>query len=100
MTAIFKIIELFADALSYLRLYALGLASMVMASTFNEMAALVGGGLFGGMILLFGHTINITLGLMAGTLHGLRLNFLEWYHHCFEGDGKPFRPLMLFSKGD
>jgi V/A-type H+-transporting ATPase subunit I len=30
---------------------------------------------------------------MGGTIHGLRLNFLEWYHYSFEGGGKPFDPL-------
>ncbi len=98
VTSMFKIIEVFADTLSYLRIYALGLASMVMASTFNDMGEMVGGGLLGALVIAFGHTINIGLGTMAGTLHGLRLNFLEWYHHSFEGGGKKFRPLRIFIK--
>lgn len=98
ITSIFKVIEVLADTLSYLRIYALGLASMVMASTFNDMGAMVGGGVLGAIVILFGHTINIVLGTMAGVLHGLRLNFLEWYHHSFEGGGKNFRPLRLFIK--
>jgi V/A-type H+-transporting ATPase subunit I len=95
--AAFKMIEIFADTLSYLRLYALGLASMVLAATFNEIGMKVGY-LFGGLIILFGHCINITLGVSAGLIHGLRLNFLEWYHHCFEGGGKKFNPLKLFVR--
>lgn len=98
LAIVFKLIEVFADVLSYLRLYALGLAGMVMASTFNEMGAMVGGGIIGALVIFFGHTINITLTVMAGVLHGLRLNFLEWYHHCFEGGGRKFRPLRLFIK--
>lgn len=91
-----KPIELFADILSYLRLYALGLAAMILASTFNEMGMNVGfvGGFF---IILIGHIINVVVGLMGGTIHGLRLNFIEWYHHSFEGGGKLLNPLKLLK---
>lgn len=95
-----KIIELFADVLSYLRLYALGLAAMILAGTFNEMGQKLGfaAGFF---VILIGHVINITVGIMGGTIHGLRLNFIEWYHHSFEGGGKLFNPLKLMkSRGE
>lgn len=97
IAALFKAIEVFADCLSYLRLYALGLASMVLAGTFNEIGPDIGGPMFGWIIILLGHTVNITLGVMAGVIHGLRLNFLEWYHHCYEGGGKKFNPLRLLK---
>jgi len=91
-----KLIELFADILSYLRIYALGLASMILADTFNSMGASLG--LFiGFFIILLGHVINIVVGIMGGTIHGLRLNFIEWYHHSFTGGGKLFQPLKLLK---
>jgi V/A-type H+/Na+-transporting ATPase subunit I len=84
------------DVLSYLRLYALGLASMILAETFNNLALSMN--IFMGfLILLLGHTINLSLGIIGGIIHGLRLNFLEWYNHCFEGGGKLFNPLKLFK---
>jgi V/A-type H+/Na+-transporting ATPase subunit I len=86
------IIQLFADSLSYLRLYALGLAGGMMAATTNELAASVNI-VFGIVILILGHTVNIVLSIMSGVIHGLRLNFLEWYHYSFEGGGKLFNPL-------
>lgn len=95
-----KVIELFADVLSYLRLYALGLAAMILAGTFNDMGVNLGfaAGFF---VILIGHAINITVGIMGGTIHGLRLNFIEWYHHSFEGGGKLFNPLKLMkSRGE
>jgi len=87
-------IQVFSDVLSYLRLYALALAGMVMAATFNEMGEKVGivGGFF---IIVIGHTINMNLSIMAGAIHGLRLNFLEWYRYSFEGGGRLFNPLRL-----
>ena len=93
---IFKIIQIFADVLSYLRLYALGLASMIMASTFNGLAR-EAGLFFGFFIILFGHSVNIALGTLAGVIHGLRLHFLEWYHYSFEGGGKKYNPLKKIT---
>jgi V/A-type H+/Na+-transporting ATPase subunit I len=91
-----NLVQVFADILSYLRLYALGLAGMIMASTFNSMGASMPI-FFGIFVIIIGHIINITLGIMGGIIHGLRLNFIEWYNHCFDGDGKLFNPLKLFK---
>ena len=90
-------IQVFGDVLSYLRLYALGLAGMIVASTFNSMGTKFGP-VVGVLMILCGHGLNICLSSMAGVVHGLRLNFLEWYHYCFEGGGKRFNPLRLSKK--
>jgi V/A-type H+-transporting ATPase subunit I len=94
------VIMIFSDILSYLRLYALALAGTILAETFNGMGEVVGlvGGFF---IVVIGHGVNIALGLMSGVIHGLRLNFIEWYHYSFQGGGRLFKPLMLLkSKED
>lgn len=85
-------IQIFGDILSYLRLYALGLAGGIVSATVNELA---GSAIFivGILILIIGHSVNIVLCIMGGVIHGLRLNFLEWYHYCFHGGGKMFDPL-------
>ena len=88
------IIQVFGDVLSYLRLYALGLAGMIVASTFNTLGVKFGW-FIGIFVILLGHSLNIALSTMAGVVHGLRLNFLEWYHYCFVGGGKKFNPLRL-----
>lgn len=87
-------IQVFADILSYLRLYALALAGMVQAGIYNEMGLQYG---FFGIIFitLIGHFINLNLTIMSGVIHGLRLNFLEWYHYSFEGGGRLFNPLRI-----
>ena len=100
IASIFKAVEIFADILSYLRLYALGLASMVMAATFNHIALMTGNYFLGALICLLGHTINMGLAIMAGVIHGLRLNFLEWYRHCFEGGGRKFNPLRVLTNSN
>lgn len=85
-------IQIFGDILSYLRLYALALASTIVARTFNEMGVNIGL-VIGSVVIVAGHSINLLLGTMGGVVHGLRLNFIEWYHYCFEGEGKLFNPL-------
>lgn len=92
ISEITNVIRVLADVLSYLRLYALALAGAIMARTFNDLGIDIGL-IIGVIVILFGHTINILLSTMAGVIHGLRLNFIEWYHHCFEGGGRLFNPL-------
>ncbi|MBA3239186.1 MAG: V-type ATP synthase subunit I [Parachlamydiaceae bacterium] len=87
-----NVIQIFADAMSYLRLYALGLSGALVVSTMNDLAS----GLnvvLGGLLLVVAHIVNLGLCVMGGVIHGLRLNFLEWYHYSFEGGGKKFNPL-------
>lgn len=88
---------LFGDVLSYMRLFALGLASASLALTFNDLAAqaqaaLPGLGLLIAiLILLFGHALNFALAIMSGVVHGLRLNFIEFYKWGLSEEGYPFK---------
>lgn len=81
------IIQVFSDVLSYLRIYALGLAGAMvgasvvqMSMNFHPILAIP--------ILLIGHGVNLVLAIMGGVIHGLRLNFIEWYHYSFDGGGR------------
>lgn len=96
MLELATVIQVFSDVLSYLRLYALGLAGSMMSSTFNDigMQMPIVAGL---AVILIGHVVNIVLSIMGGVIHGLRLNFLEWYHYSFEGGGKMHEPLELLE---
>lgn len=67
-----------------------------MAETFNRMGIDLGL-FFGIIVILGGHGINFVLGTMGGVIHGLRLNFIEWYHYSFDGGGKLFKPLRRFT---
>lgn len=95
-----KAIQIFADTLSYIRLYALALAAMILAATFNQLG--MNAGYVGGfLIILVGHLTNIVLSTMGGVIHGLRLNYIEWYHYSFGGNGKLFKPLKTrIRKGE
>ncbi|MBT3394431.1 MAG: V-type ATP synthase subunit I [Waddliaceae bacterium] len=92
-----NVIPVFSDVLSYLRLYALGMAGAMMSGTFNDIGMSMA--LIPGIaVIVLGHGINIVLSIMGGVIHGLRLNFLEWYHYSFEGGGKRLKPLSLLKK--
>lgn len=86
----------FGDILSYLRLFALGLASASLAVTFNELAdqamgAGAGVGLLLGLVILaVGHMLNLVLAVVSGIVHGLRLNLIEFYHWGINEEGHPF----------
>jgi V/A-type H+-transporting ATPase subunit I len=92
-----RVTKLFGDVLSYLRLFALGLASASLALTFNDLAgsineALPGIGLlFAALVLVLGHGITLALGIMSGVVHGLRLNFIEFFGWALTDEGYPFR---------
>lgn len=91
------ITKLFGDVLSYMRLFALGLASASLAGTFNNLAAQLAetmpgvGVLLAILILTFGHVVNLALGIMSGVVHGLRLNFIEFFGWGFSDEGYPFK---------
>lgn len=98
-TGIFElmtVIQVFADILSYLRLYALSLAGAIVSGTISEVAGVLP--LAAAIVvMIIAHFINLVLNTMSGVIHGLRLNFIEWYHYSFEGGGKQFRPLKLLK---
>ena len=91
-----KISGAFGDVLSYLRIFALGLASATLGMTSNQLATQVIDAMptFGYMmaiiILIVGHTINFGLGIMSGVVHGLRLNVIEFFNWSISDDGYPF----------
>ena len=96
-------ISTFSDTLSYIRLMAVGLASGIIALTFNTLALQVADGalwrwLPASMILLFGHGLNFALCMIAILAHGVRLNILEfsnnvgvsWSGYTFAPFGKKY----------
>jgi V/A-type H+-transporting ATPase subunit I len=98
LLALTQVTKIFGDALSYLRLFALGLASASLALTFNDLAAQAAaqvegiGLLLKILLLLIGHSLNLLLAVVSGVVHGLRLNYIEFYNWALSGEGYPFRP--------
>lgn len=91
---------LLGDVLSYIRLFALGLAGGILGSVFNQLALQVAGGLPAWigwlpmiLIMVLGHGLNFALALISSVVHPLRLTFVEFYKNAgFDGGGKAYQP--------
>jgi V/A-type H+/Na+-transporting ATPase subunit I len=94
-----RVTSAFGDVLSYLRLFALGLASASLAVAFNGMAGRLGESMGGIgllcvlLVLVIGHGLNFVLGISSAVIHGLRLNVIEFFNWGMTEEGKLFRPL-------
>ena len=90
---------LLGDVLSYLRLYALGLAGAKLGEAFNAIGlqALGDGGVgwvWFILIVVIGHTLNVAMCVLGAFVHPLRLNFLEFFKNSgYEGSGRTYKPL-------
>ena len=87
----------FGDILSYSRLFALGLATGIIASVVNTMAGMTWGLPYIGKlitigILLGGHLFNIVINALGGFIHTARLQFVEFFTKFYEGGGEKFEP--------
>ncbi len=88
------------DVISYIRLFAVGIAGLAVADAFNQMALSAGfntvvAGLGAALILVFGHILNIVLSMFAILVHGIRLNILEFSGHLgMEWTGVTYDPLQ------
>lgn len=84
ISVLLGVVNVFSDIVSYIRLWAVGLAGAAIAQTVNEMAGPTLGGflIFAGIILLvFGHGLNMVLNVLSVIVHGVRLNTLEFSSH-------------------
>lgn len=92
-----QLTKIFGDVMSYIRLFALGLASSSLAITFNQLAEQVAaelpglGLLLSLLVLVLGHGLNLVLAVVSGVVHGLRLNFIEFFAWGILEAGYPFR---------
>ena len=103
---------LMGDLLSYLRLYALGLAGGMLGGVFNDLGMqlrdALGGFLFGipgwicfALIFVAGHGLNIALSCLSGYVHSIRLTFVEYFKNSgYDGKGVEYNPFSSKKKND
>ena len=103
---------LMGDLLSYLRLYALGLAGGMLGGVFNDLGGQLrdsmGDFLFGipgwicfGLIFVFGHGLNIALSCLSGYVHSIRLTFVEYFKNSgYDGKGVAYNPFSFNKKNE
>jgi V/A-type H+-transporting ATPase subunit I len=104
ISVILGIANVFSDIMSYIRLWAVGLAGAAIADTVDTMALQIGGiagpvavhfivFILAGVLLVFGHGLNLVLNVLSVLVHGVRLNTLEFSGHVgLSWAGIPYRP--------
>ena len=100
--AFYGITGYLSDVLSYSRLLALGLATGVICTVINKMAAMTGGGIVGvipfTIIIILGHTLNIGINALGAYVHTNRLQYVEFFGKFYEGGGRKFNPFSARTK--
>jgi V/A-type H+-transporting ATPase subunit I len=87
-----EFISLIGNILSYLRIAAIGLASVYLARVANEVAGIIGSLVVGVIVAVLIHALNIALGAFSPSIHSLRLHYVEFFRKFYEGGGRPYRP--------
>ena len=104
LQGLYRMTSAFGDILSYLRLFALGLASTSLALAFNDLARQISadlpgfGKLLAFVVVIIGHGLNLALAIMSGFVHGLRLNFIEFFNWGVQDEGHPFHAFSRKEK--
>ena len=97
VSVLLGVVNVFSDIVSYIRLWAVGLAGAAISATVNELAGpLLGNFLFmilAIVLLVFGHGLNMILNILSVIVHGIRLNTLEFSSHLdMSWSGHKFKP--------
>ena len=99
--ALYGIVNLLGDVLSYSRLFALALSSAIIAQVINQIAGMllhelgipVLGIVLAVIVVVGGHAFNIAMAALSGFIHTARLQFVEFFGKFYDGTGVPFKPL-------
>ncbi len=96
--AVYGVINLLSDVLSYARLFGLMLSGMIIAQQFNKIGVdLISSGAagyaFGPVVIFIGHAFNLAMGVLGAYIHDCRLQYIEFFSKFYTGEGTLFTPL-------
>ncbi|MBE6788998.1 MAG: ATPase [Ruminococcaceae bacterium] len=99
VSVLLGVVNVFSDIVSYIRLWAVGLAGAAISATVNELAGPLLGNfmfmIFAIILLVFGHGLNMILNILSVIVHGIRLNTLEFSSHLdMSWSGHKFKPFI------
>ena len=81
-----------SSVLSYVRIMALGTASVLLAAVANDMVGVFGSVLVGVLFALLFHLVNFAMGVFSPTVHALRLHYVEFFKQFYSPGGRPYEP--------
>ena len=92
-----ELLSAIGHILSYARIMALGIASVMLAVVANRMAGAVGSAVVGAVFALLFHMVNFALGLFSPTIHALRLHYVEFFGKFYSPGGAEYHPLTRWT---
>ncbi len=92
LLAPFELLKHLANIISYARIMAVGLTSVLLAYVANNLAGTAGSIWAGIAVAVLLHAFNILLGVFAPTLHSLRLHYVEFFGKFVEPGGRQYKP--------
>lgn len=92
-----EFLGLVGNVLSYLRLAAIGLASVYLAKVANSMAGMTGSLVVGLILAVLIHALNLAMGAFSPSIHSLRLHYVEFFRKFYEGGGRPYEPFRGYQ---
>ena len=108
LAELYQVTSYLSDILSYARLFALGIATGVIASVFNELCSMlmtsnilvlkILGIIVACALLVFMHLFNLGINTLGAFVHCARLQYVEFYGKFYEPGGRAFRPLGYRTK--
>lgn len=103
LLTLYNISGYLSDLLSYSRIFALGLATGVIAMVINTVAQMLWsagpvGIVAAILVLLAGHYFNIIINVLGAFVHSSRLQYIEFFGKFYEAGGRAFLPLALRTK--
>jgi len=93
LLAPFELLRHVGNVISYARIMAVGLASVLLAYVANRLAGAAGSAWLGVAVAVLLHAFNIVLGVFAPTIHALRLHYVEFFSKFIETGGPKYQPL-------
>lgn len=89
---VIEVMSTVGNILSYARLMAIGMASVILATVANELAGAFGIAIVGVIVAVLLHTLNIALAMFSPSIHAIRLHIVEFFSKFYEGGGVPYKP--------
>jgi V/A-type H+-transporting ATPase subunit I len=88
-----ELLKSLGNIISYARIMAIGLTSVLLAFVANRLAGLAGDLFLGIIVGALLHAINLLLGVFSPTIHSIRLHYVEFFGKFIESGGRRFEPL-------
>jgi V/A-type H+-transporting ATPase subunit I len=94
-----ELLSTVGNILSYARIMALGVASVMLAVVANRMAGMMGSAVVGMVFALLFHLVNFAIGLFSPTIHALRLHYVEFFGKFYSPGGVRYEPFGGWARG-